>query len=206
MPRREQKPYALLVEGNDDLHVISALMMHYQVPEVFDIWDCQGISPLLEAIPAHLLLRQRLGIVADADEQVDRRWREIRAILLDQGYEAIPNDPLVRGTIIRSPGKPMVGIWLMPNNTLPGKLEDFIKFLVPPADRLWQVALDAVDEVPDCPQRFRPIDSSKAQVHTWLAWQEEPGIPMGRAITRRFLDAQVAEVDTFVAWMRDLFL
>jgi len=42
-------------------------------------------------------------------------------------------------------------------------------------------------------------------MHTWLAWQEEPGKPLGTAITAKFLDANVAQVDVLVAWLKALF-
>lgn len=45
----------------------------------------------------------------------------------------------------------------------------------------------------------------KAMIHTWLAWQREPGRPMGLAITKRFLDPEAPSAMEFVAWVRRLF-
>jgi hypothetical protein len=46
---------------------------------------------------------------------------------------------------------------------------------------------------------------AKARLHTWLAWQEEPGKPIGQAITKRFLDPEATEAQAFLDWLRRLF-
>ena len=49
----------LLVEGNDDLHVISSLCEKFEIKESFKIIDCKGIDKLLETIFS-FNLRQKL--------------------------------------------------------------------------------------------------------------------------------------------------
>lgn len=48
-------------------------------------------------------------------------------------------------------------------------------------------------------------ETMKAVLHTWLAWQEEPGLPYGTAIRARYFrhDSEVAEC--FVRWFRRVF-
>ena len=41
--------------------------------------------------------------------------------------------------------------------------------------------------------------------HTWLAWQETAGMPMGQAITARVLRHDCAIALTFVKWLQHLF-
>jgi hypothetical protein len=41
-------------------------------------------------------------------------------------------------------------------------------------------------------------------VHTFLAWQEEPGRPMGESITRRYFQIDAPEALNFVEWIRRL--
>lgn len=41
----------LLVEGNDDKHVVLALCEKFDIPENFEIIDCKGISNILEGVP-----------------------------------------------------------------------------------------------------------------------------------------------------------
>ena len=52
---------------------------------------------------------------------------------------------------------------------------------------------------------FTDKDVMKAQVHTFLAWQDEPGRPMGESITRRYFQINVPKALNFVEWIRKLF-
>jgi hypothetical protein len=54
--------------------------------------------------------------------------------------------------------------------------------------------------------RFKEVHESKARIHTWLAWQEEPGKPVGQAITARYLDANMPHVRQLLDWIRELFI
>lgn len=49
--------------------------------------------------------------------------------------------------------------------------------------------------------RVRP----KAVIHTWLAWQEEPGTALGQAITKRYLDPSRDPAPAFRNWLLELF-
>ena len=49
--KKEKFDRKLLVEGNDDRHVIWALCEKFDIAETFDIVDCEGIDKLYEAIP-----------------------------------------------------------------------------------------------------------------------------------------------------------
>ncbi len=51
-----------------------------------------------------------------------------------------------------------------------------------------------------------PIRHSKAKIHTYLAWQEEPGKPMGQAITAKVLHAESETAKVFVEWIKRLFV
>ena len=59
----------LLVEGKDELHVLSQLLEHHQVPENFRIKNKEGIDVLLETLDVELIAGglERLGVVIDAD-------------------------------------------------------------------------------------------------------------------------------------------
>jgi hypothetical protein len=116
--------------------------------------------------------------------------------------------PSPGGTILDPPIDtllPRVGIWIMPDNQTKGILEDFLRFLVPEESRLFDHVKSSVATIPEGEKRFGQLDEPKAIIHTWLAWQEEPGKPMGTAITARYLDPDVAQVDVLVAWLKQLF-
>lgn len=205
---RERKPRnTLIVEGDDDEHVLYSLLEHYQVPEQFEVQNKHGITKLLSTLDVELDRSglERLGIVVDADTDLASRWRGLRKILLDAGYKKMPVSPHSGGTIIYESDRPIVGIWLMPNNKLPGMLEDFISFLVPPSDVLWPIAEAVLQQVIAQDRRFPQAHHMKAHIHTWLAWQGEPGKPLGLAIKAHYLDADAAHAQQFIAWIRQLF-
>jgi hypothetical protein len=146
-----------------------------------------------------------LGVIVDADDDIAGRWQSIRTILLDEGYSTVPMQPHSEGTIIYESDQPTIGIWIMPNNELPGMLEHFCRFLVPYDDCLWDHAEYIVRQVAQVDCRFPQPHLMKAQIHSWLAWQNEPGKPLGQAITKRFLDAQAPYAQQFILWVRRLF-
>jgi hypothetical protein len=199
--------YLLLVEGKDDEHVFYHLLEHYHVPEQFKIKDKDGVDNLLGTLDVEIEGSglERLGIVIDADTDIQARWQALRNILIQCGYVNVPTGPSPEGLIIEQDGRPAVGIWIMPDNTLPGMLEHFIGFLVPLGDTLWPRAERCVEQIPEPERRFQPQHQIKAHVHTWLAWQEDPGTPMGQAITKRYLDAEAQHAKRLMGWVRRLF-
>jgi hypothetical protein len=104
--------------------------------------------------------------------------------------------------------KPTVGIWLMPNNEDRGMLEDFLAALIPDyqGNRLWQHVTESVGAIPREEVRFPDARKSKVLIHTWLAWQNEPGKPFGQAITANYLSARTAGSEALIQWLRRLFV
>ena len=90
----------------------------------------------------------------------------------------------------------------MPNNQLPGMLEDFIASLTPEGDELLDYAQHCIDGLPHRPFGYA---ESKALIHTWLAWQEEPGKPLGLALTFHYLDSHSPYALKIVDWVQRLF-
>lgn len=197
---------ALLVEGKTDAIVFANLCEHHRIPERFRIKEKSGIETLLEELDVELDASglEHLGIVIDADTDIDARWASLTARLANLGY-TLPKTPLPAGTIVFQPERPTVGIWMMPDNTLPGRLEDFVSFLGATDDALWRIAENCVQEVAAVERRFIQNHFIKAHIHTWLAWQESPGTPLGQAITKRYLDADAPYARQFIEWIKQLF-
>ena len=212
----------LLVEGKDDLHVISHLLSRYKIQcaeakstEIDDshtifIKITEGISSLLDNLS--ILLDdgdlEFLAIVVDADVNIHSRWDAVSNILVNSGSVKLPKTPSENGTVvaIEQVGRTLtVGVWLMPNNKLPGILEDFVQFLVPNDNKLLVYAKHCVANISLEDICFPEERRSKAEIHTWLAWQEHPGKPLGLAIRSRFLDAEAPQGKIFVSWIRRVF-
>lgn len=85
----------LLVEGIDDQHVIWALCQNFKLNENFDIIDCKGIDKLINQIPLRIKLVETLGIIIDADTNIEKRWHSLSDLLSKQGFnipKELPNE------------------------------------------------------------------------------------------------------------------
>lgn len=141
----------------------------------------------------------------DADTDLQVRWLKLCDALASFGYANLPVGPASGGTVIEQADYPVVGIWVMPDNHSPGSVENFIANLRPASDTLWARAEEVVAQIPDQERLFKPQSITKAHIHTWLAWQEEPGTPMGQAITKQYLNADAPHALQLLGWLRRLF-
>ena len=207
MKIKEKYPQKLLVEGNDDQHVIWALCEKFNIPEVFDVIDCGGIDNLYESISLRFKQTgvETVGIIIDADINLKNRWVYIKNLLSNQGFkmpEDVPNDGLVLLN-----GNIKVGIWIMPSNDTNGMLEDFVSFLVPQNDELLPIVNATLNKIESKKlNKYSLIHKSKARIHSWLSWQEDPGTPMGLSITKRYLTTDNDNCKQFVNWLQKLFI
>jgi hypothetical protein len=213
MPPSEDSPYRLFVEGPDDLHTV----IHVLARNGYG-WDDEskvrpyvdslgGVTKLLESLPVILKSSyERVGVVIDANASLTNRWAQLRTQSAKVGVE-LPASPYLEGTIVSGlrPGS-RLGVWLMPDNASPGTLESFLSRLVPAGDPCWayadEVAIEARRRGARCPEK----DHLKSQLHTWLAWQEESGLPFGTALRARVFQHDTDDALQFVSWFRRLFV
>ena len=200
----------LMVEGPDDEHVVKHICGERGLGSIETIHPYGGKAPLLEGVGARLKESDitALGIILDADTDLQACWQAISARLIQAGYPNVPDAPSAVGTVVEATADtllPRVGIWLMPDNQIPGILEDFLRFLVPPGDPLFAHVEESLDSIPSGLCRFNDLKKPKARIHTWLAWQDEPGKPFGQAISARYLDPNLPAADTFAAWLQRTF-
>ncbi|NJK78434.1 MAG: hypothetical protein HC876_03375 [Chloroflexaceae bacterium] len=216
--------HVLLVEGHDDQYVIRELLKKSHIKcviperrnnhdpdseEAIHLRQKDGFEHLRKRLPADLFESEleRLGIVVDADIDVAARWQSLRHILQQEGSQDVPPHPDPAGTVctIERPDRTVtVGVWLMPDNSLPGMLEDFMAFLIPDGDTLLAHVDTCFEQIPTGTLSPR-YNYNKGRIHAWLALQEEPGKPLGQAITAHYLDAKKPYAQNFVAWIRRLY-
>jgi hypothetical protein len=207
MKSKEKYYKKLLVEGKDDQHVIWALCEKFGIAETFDVIDCEGIENLYNALQIRFKQSdiQTIGIIIDADTNLNNRWTEIKNILANQEF-VLPNNLPEAGLILSNTNNIKVGIWIMPDNNLNGMLEDFISFLIPQDDKLLPIVRTTLDEIESQNlNKYSLIHKSKATIHSWLAWQEDPGTPMGLSITKKYLSTDEATCQKFTHWLTELF-
>ncbi len=200
----------LLVEGVDDEHVLKNLCGARKVGKLDEFKKFEGVDRLLRELPVEIKgsNMDAMGVVIDADVNLADRWDSLRNRLMQAGYKNIPEQPDPKGTIISAPPGsllPRFGVWIMPDNQSAGILEDFLRFLVPDKNQLFEHVETSIASIPAGEQRFSDAAKPKAVIHTWLAWQKEPGKPMGTAITARFLDPDAPQVDTLIQWLQRLY-
>jgi len=196
----------LLVEGNDDQHVIWALCKRFKIDETFDVIDCGGFNKLFEQIPIRLKQSgvDSIGIMIDADSDLNLRWISLKQLLQEKGY-IIPNDLPKDGLIVMGSNKIKIGIWIMPDNNLSGMLEDFISFLIPSNDSLLPVVKKNLINIESKKlNKYKSVHKSKAIIHSWLAIQDDPGTPLGLSITKRYLSTDENICLKFVDWLKKL--
>lgn len=193
----------LLVEGQDDKHVVLQLCHRHESTPSFSISDKDNITQLLESLALEMKVsgRQAVGILVDANDDVTGRWNAIQNRLRRADIEPPPS-PNPDGTIIQA--RPRIGIWLMPDNTSAGELEDFVAQMIPTEDPVWPLSLSYIEGIPGADRKFSEKKKLRAQLYAWLAAREDPR-RMGLAIRARDLKVDGDLSKKFVAWLNGLF-
>jgi hypothetical protein len=153
---------------------------------------------------------ERLAILVDADQVADgggyvRTLEQIAALIRPFGFD-LPPEALDRGGLIfpHNDGLPGFGLWVMPNNRDEGTLEEWIRGSVHPDElplfTLAQAALRALN-----PPKYPPIRATKAEVATWLAWQQKPGEGIYYTIEGSLLNHTSLGYVGLLQWLERLF-
>lgn len=225
------EPLLLFVEGDNDGHAVSHLLVQhgfkYVLPEqdgrrprfpriqaadsatVIEVRWAGDVKQVLAAISTvvKVSVNRAVGFVIDADQSLENRWKEVSLEAAKVGL-TLPDTPPPTGFVGMSPTfQARVGVWLMPDNRSGGKVEDFLLPLIPDGQRpLLDFASEKTDEARQSHgAEFEEKDRSKAVIQTWLAWQREPGHPYGRAVDKRYFRHDAPAADAFVSWIRQVF-
>lgn len=217
-PPLKNAPHQLLVEGPDDMHTVIQFMKRqgYDWEDAtFSppfIRNCKGVEGLLDLLK--LILKNpsytRVGIILDADENLESTWQSVRDRLLAipnaklSPPEDLPDTGYVEATTDASHPR-YVGVWIMPDNQNSGKLEDFLSAMIPPEDQCWPYCDEVLQEARIRGAPFEEKDHSKAKMHTWLAWQKKPGNPFGQAFMAKDFNADGELAKRFYQWFTMLF-
>jgi len=206
----------LLVEGDTDKRVIPYLMEANGV-----VWEPAPNQPVVYIKPhggARKLLKpgmieaeliasglEALGVIIDADKNALGRWNQIRERCREQ-FDDLPDEIPESGLNVIHCEGPRFGVWIMPDNRFSGMLEDFLARLIPhDQGNLYELARNCVAEARHHGAPFKETHGTKAEIHTWLAWQDEPGKQLHQAVDHQVLDPERPESRAFVNWFRHLF-
>jgi len=211
----------LIVEGNDAIVLANILMKRglnppkgYSNPSKFTnkfVKQAGSISQV--ELTLENALNQpdltNIGIIVDADQvgAVARKEALIEkiAIILNQPIPAeLTFDAY--GCLWQVADTLKVGVWVMPNNQENGYLEHFLLELIDGENATFQFAQTKLEELMQeefC--EFTEIKKQKALLHTYLAWQKNPGLPMGTAVQANYLNARYSQADNFENWFKQVF-
>lgn len=214
--RAREHPRLLIVEGQDDLFSVVGLMRHnVDWPERVD--DCpvyikvgSSVDEILK--PGYLTAqlkashRRFVGVLLDSDDRAGGgRYLRVRQL----GGDLFPELPKTMGgdgLIAENSAGKRLGLWVMPDNFTEGCMETFLKHLVPSnAKDVWDLAARSVKTARATGAPCRDAHVPKAELFTWLAWQDPPGYSPGMALTKKILDPHSPSAFAFVKWFRDLY-
>lgn len=212
----------LIVEGNDAIALANLLMKRglapprgYDIRIKFEkefIKTAGGYNNIPKAIREALdnADLKNLGIIIDADStDVSIKFNSIKEVILEKLGDKIKAEDILlndSGTVFQENDKLKIGIWVMPDNQSSGYLEHFLSKLVDQDDELWLHVQNTISELEAKHlKRFSAPKEQKAILHTWLAWQKDPGKPFGQAIANGSLNAHSPSADNFVQWFTQTF-
>lgn len=209
-PNRNQ----LIVEGNDDLFSLVELMRAHigwphtkeDAPVRFEAGG--GVERILERDYLAVKLKtsglKALGVVLDADANPQARYESVRNLCAGV-FPGLPKEMPAEG-LIASNGQQRFGVWIMPDNVSEGSLETFLRLMIPEESvPLWKHATESVSRARTMGATCRDCHIEKANLYTWLAWQDPPGQSGGTALTRKILDPLSGSSGPFVKWFRNLY-
>ena len=139
--------------------------------------------------------------VTRSNDHLAGRWQAIGDRLRGDNVQ-LPPKPRHGGTVIK--GNPRVGVWLMPDNSAPGELEDFVARLIPDDDPAWPPAERYIDGILNEHRQFSSKKEPRSKIRAWLATREKPR-KMGLAIGAEDLDAGQLIATQLTNWLRTLF-
>ncbi len=210
------KPNQLIVEGYDDLYSVVGLMRHH-VPWPADPAEApvniqigKSADEILEDGYLTALLKsptvKRLGVMFDADDKpAAGRYTSIRKQCLDI-FPSLPATMPSIGLVAQNTEQKRLGVWIMPDNLSPGDLETFLRYFVPDqSESVWKSATVAVIEARKLGACWRDCHQAKANLYTWLAWQDPPSQKPGEALTKKILNPYSSNGDQFLGWFRSLY-
>ena len=155
----------------------------------------------------------RLAIIVDADAAEHGQGfactlRRVEKIVSEYGFSvpaAAPTAATAGGCLFQhSDGLNPFGLWIMPNHADDGMLEHWLSECVSQEQiALFHHAQACVDALPT--RLFKPLRRAKADIATWLAWQEKPGEGLYHCVEAGLLDETAQQYQALVSWLRAVF-
>ena len=208
-------PKRLLVEGEADKYAILGIMKAHLVwpddpPWPVFIKGMGGNSELLKkdvfAFYFKTTAVQTFGVVVDADMNPKGKFQSICSCLADH-CDGLPNEMPNEGLILRAKNGKRFGAWVMPDNSSQGAIESLLKMTIEPTGRPLLAYAESCSALAkkDYDAPFRDSDREKAEVFSWLAWQDPPSPTAHQSLRRGLMNPRSAPLVPFVNWFKNLY-
>ena len=212
----------LVVEGKQDQDFYSALCRRAGVLNV-EVRSAPGsgkgnaikfFEMLLKQLPGGSI--KNVGVVVDADYPAGKggdtgfgaTYAEISNVAANAGFAPPPIKPPPNAGYLLTPpaGLQPAGVWIMPDNSNHGMVEDFVKqgVIDPSQKLLLSRASNAVEAIAN-PLFNSSLHKSKAEVYTWLAWQKNPGSRLVGTVGGGLIDMNSQLQREFLSWLKRVF-
>lgn len=207
----------LLVEGHDDRFVIAnlyekATKTTWEQSERQYLVDIDPLGSNQQVLSAVRVKwkesgRKYVGIVVDADEATAGRWNQVKAHAPQEVAGLLPQAIPTEGLVVNLPSGKRFGAWIMPDNESAGMLETFLNTLRSTSKELSDHVVKSMRDAQPLMNGKGWINAhaDKAELHTWLAWQNPPGRQLHEAVMHNLLDITGPTAGAFVRWMKNLY-
>jgi len=176
-PKTIEEAKQLIVEGQDTADFLSSLLREFKI-KGFQIQNFGGVNELKPFLKSLISLSsfsekvQVVGIIRDAEDNVENSWKSLQGTLKHVGLD-VPDNP---GAVIK--GNPNVGAYLLPDNKKNGMLEDLCWDAVKNEPQI-----KCIDDFFDClkSKAQLPKNIQKARVLAFLATRKKSKFKIGDA-------------------------
>lgn len=209
-----------MVEGAEDKRTIPYLVeangIQWEVNQqpIVYIKQYEGVENLIDEDEIKYQFNESkleaLGIIVDADDSCEKRWQSIKNACLEiipDLPDKLPETGLVHDIFTDNGKLIKFGVWIMPDNKIAGMLETFLAYLIPDeSEILWQYAQHTVKEAKDKGASYKETHLDKANIYTWLAWQNPPGRQLHNAVMEKILNPKHPKAQIFINWFKNLYV
>lgn len=207
----------VLFEGPDDRAAVDNLLRRHGITAVetrdkalFDdvMKVCGSDSEVLKIAGTALKRYPRVALVIDADSDPDRRWQGLQTTFGKAGLklpERVDQKPIVIEGY--QPGW-KAGVWMFPDNTNAGALEEFLIRILPSdglPSSVWELAQRSTNSARALGAPITEGNLQKCEIHAYLSWQEDPGRPYGDALAKGYFNHSAPLATAFVDWFCEFF-
>lgn len=200
MPEPFTKKRLLVVEGKDGINFSKKLLEYIGILDSVDIRCSEGKDNFKNLMPGFMFATgfkniEKIAVIRDADENADDAFKSITGVLEKTGLQS-PKRP---GEF--SSSSPSVGVFIMPDNSSEGMLEDLCLESVKNHE-----AMRCVDDFIACTQTLKetPKNISKAKVQVFLA--AKPGITysLGLAAQKGYWNFNSEKLQPLIKFLKQL--